>query len=52
MNDSKIPKLDRTAFTVASLFDPSDEKQYGRAKTPGERLETLEIMRQIVYGYD
>ena len=44
--------VDRTAFSVASLADESDEKAYWLSRTPEERLEALEIMRQIVYGYD
>jgi hypothetical protein len=45
-------KIDKTAFSVDSLRDPSDEKAYWLSKTPQERLEALELMRQIVYGYD
>jgi len=45
-------KIDRTAFTVASLFDEPDEKSYWLSKTPYERLEAVELMRQIIYGYD
>jgi len=45
-------RMDKTAFSVASLHDPSDEKAYWLSKTPEERLEALEIMRQIAYGYD
>jgi len=45
-------KLDKTAFTVASLTDETDEKEYWLSKTPQERLRALEIMRQIIYGYD
>jgi hypothetical protein len=45
-------KIDRTAFTVASLFDQSDEKSYWLSKTPYERLQAVELMRQIIYGYD
>ena len=45
-------RMDKTAFSVASLHDPSDEKTYWLSKTPEERLEALEIMRQIAYGYD
>ena len=44
--------MDKTALSVASLFDESDEKVYWRSKTPKERLEALETMRQIIYGYD
>jgi hypothetical protein len=46
------PTADRGAFAVASLLAPSDEKAYWLSKTPGERLAALELMRQIVYGYD
>jgi len=45
-------KLDKTAFSVASLTDESDEKQYWLTKSPYERLRALELMRQIIYGYD
>lgn len=45
-------KIDKTAFSVGSLRDLSDEKAYWLSKTPQERLEALELMRQIVYGYD
>lgn len=45
-------KVDRTAFSVGSLDDESDEIQYWRSKSPAERWQAIEIMRQIVYGYD
>jgi hypothetical protein len=48
----KLPKLDRSAFQVASLYETSDEKAYWLSKTPFERLEAVEQMRQILYGYD
>jgi hypothetical protein len=44
-------KLDRTHFSVAKLND-SDEKAYWLSKSPAERLEALELMRQMIYGYD
>jgi|GEM_PF-355943 len=48
----RIARLDKTAFCVSPLAGPSDDKAYWLSKTPGERLEALEIMRQTVYGYD
>ena len=45
-------RLDRTAFSVSSLSAPSDEKAYWLSRTPEERLEALELMRQVLYGYD
>lgn len=44
-------RVDKTAFSVASLFDESDEKAYWRSKTPYERLQAVELMRQVIYGY-
>jgi hypothetical protein len=52
MAKNEFPKLDRTAFSVGSVFNESDEKSYWLSKTPAERLEAIEIMRQIIYGYD
>jgi predicted RNase H-like HicB family nuclease len=51
-NDSELPQMDKTAFSVASLFDEPDDKAYWLSKTPHERLQALELMRQIIYGYD
>ncbi len=45
-------RMDKTAFSVSSLDDESDEKQYWLSKTPVERLYCVEIMRQMLYGYD
>ena len=48
----KFPKIQRKAFTVASVFEKSDEKSYWLSKTSAERLKAVELMRQIIYGYD
>jgi len=45
-------KVDRTVMSVGSIYDESDEKAYWLSKTPAERLEALELYRQIAYGYD
>jgi hypothetical protein len=52
MDRFDFPRMRRDVFKVASLFDPSDEKEYWLSKTPEERLEAVELMRQIIYGYD
>jgi hypothetical protein len=44
--------LDRSAFEVGSLDEESAEHEYWRAKSPQERMVALELMRQIIYGYD
>ncbi|MDE0085749.1 MAG: hypothetical protein OXU23_08575 [Candidatus Poribacteria bacterium] len=45
-------KMDKTAFSVTTLFEKSGDKEYWCSKTPQERMEALELMRQINYGYD
>ena len=45
-------RLDKTAFSVVSLYAESDEKEFWRTQTPTTRLEALELMRQVVYGYN
>jgi hypothetical protein len=52
MDKLDFPKIQRTAFKVSSLFEKSDEKSYWLSKTPYERLEAVELMRRIIYGYD
>jgi len=44
--------MDRSRFSVNSIFDETNERQYWLSKTPQERLEAIELMRQINYGYD
>ncbi len=44
-------RVDRTVLSVVSLDDTSD-RDYWHSRTPEERLEAAELMRQIVYGYD
>jgi hypothetical protein len=42
----------KKTFSVATGFDQSDEKEFWLRKSPHERLEALELMRQILYDYD
>ena len=51
MTDLARTKLDRSHFSVTTL-EASDEKVYWLSKSPAERLEAVELMRQMVYGYD
>jgi hypothetical protein len=44
--------VDRRVFSVAELADGSDERQFWLTKTPLERLQAIEQMRRILYGYD
>jgi len=44
--------MDNSAFSIGSFDEPSDAKAYWLSKTPAERLEALEFLRQVMYGYD
>ncbi len=52
MNAIETVRMDKTAFSIASLSDEPDDKGYWWSKTPQERLETVELLRQLNYGYD
>jgi len=43
-------RVDRSALSVVDLHDVSDDV-YWRSRSLAERLEAIEINRQIVYGY-
>lgn len=45
-------RLDKTAFSVVSLDKADDDVAYWLTKTPQERLQALEFLRQTFYGYD
>ena len=52
MKNKKLPKLDKKKITISSVTTESDEIAYWYSKTPQERMEAIEVMRQIIYGYD
>ncbi|MDQ3507023.1 MAG: hypothetical protein M3494_03260 [Actinomycetota bacterium] len=52
MNEVSNVKMDKTVFSVASLADESDGREYWRSKSPRERLDAVELLRQMNYGYD
>jgi hypothetical protein len=46
-------RMDKSAFSVISLHEAdADLKAYWKAQTPRARLEALELMRQVAYGYN
>jgi hypothetical protein len=48
-------RMDKTAFSVGSLAeaaDEADERAFWQEQTPEQRLEALEFLRQVMYGYD
>ena len=44
-------KLDKTVISVVSLSDDSGEKAYWQTRTPGERLQMMQLLREINYGH-
>jgi hypothetical protein len=44
--------VDRSAFSVQSLDDDMNDRDYWKTRSPQERMEARELMRQIIYGYD
>ena len=45
-------RLDRSVVTVGDAFSESDEKAFWLSKTPQERLEAVQYLREIAYGHD
>jgi hypothetical protein len=53
MNENNFPRLDKTVFSVVTLEEADDDEvKFWLSKTPYERLDALETLRQIFYGYD
>lgn len=52
MEKGDFPKVNRSCFKISRLADKSDELAFWQSKTPLERLDAIEIMRQIIYGYN
>ena len=52
MNAVASARLDRSVFEIVTLDEDRSDREYWLAKSPAERMEALELMRQIVYGYD
>ena len=52
MNLVAEAKVDRSVFEVDVLENQGNERNYWWSKTPAERMQALELMRQIIYGYD
>ena len=53
MDENSPPRIDRSAFSVVKLSEADEaDRQYWLSKTPLERLEAMELIRQVIYGYD
>jgi hypothetical protein len=45
-------RMDRTVINEYELGKEPKERDYWLTKTPQERLEAIELLRMINYGYD
>lgn len=50
MEKKSFTTLDKTALSLAPLFNSSDEKIYWLSRSPQERLRQMEMLRRINYG--
>ena len=50
--DKDLQKLDRKAFSVVSVNEIGKDLAYWLSKTPTERIEAVEFLRQLIFGYD
>jgi hypothetical protein len=44
--------LDRSAFSVTTLSDQSDDRAYWQSQSLEQRLAAVEQLRQLNYDYD
>ena len=52
MDDFDSLRVDRTVVETGRMSDKKSDREYWMSKTPDERFEALELLRQIAYGYD
>lgn len=50
--NKKYFQFDRNAFSVNTLTEDGNDKEYWLSKTPEQRLLAVEFLRQSIYGYD
>jgi hypothetical protein len=50
MNGVERLKLDKKTLTIVPLGGLSDDRAYWLSRTPAERLQAVEILRQLNYG--
>lgn len=44
--------MDKSVFLVADLEQESDERDFWKQQSPTDRLLALELLRQVMFGYD
>lgn len=43
--------MDKRFFSIVSLSDQTNDKDYWLSKTPIERMQHIELLRRINYGH-
>jgi hypothetical protein len=52
MAESNLMKVDRNRLHVSRLSEPVSDKDYWLSRTPSERLEALQMLRELNFGID
>ena len=50
--DKDLLRIDRKVFSVVLMSEIEKDLTYWLSKTPEERLEAVEFLRQLIFGYD
>lgn len=50
--DKSFVRVDRAVVQESSLFDKPNDVSYWLTRTPLERWQAMELIRQTLYGYD
>jgi hypothetical protein len=50
--EKDLIKIDRNSFSVTSLDKMERDTEYWLSKTPVERIQAIEFLRQQMYGYN
>jgi len=45
-------RIDRKVFSVVLMSEIEKDLTYWLSKTPEERIEAVEFLRQLIFGYD
>lgn len=45
-------RMDKRHFSVVQLSEEADDHTYWQQQPPVDRIAALELMRQVMYGYD
>jgi|FrelakmetLWP11LW_1041352.scaffolds.fasta_scaffold385564_1 hypothetical protein len=51
MNE-ELFKLDKKTISFSKLDDKDDDLEFWLSKTPAERLQAVELLRILIFGYD